>query len=180
MTISVVSLFFASGYAAGQAVARSSQKEKAIGLSSSEQPIGYSKDLLTCAGDLCIQQAAQLMCDRRVGSIVITKDESPQGIVTDTDLRNRVVAQNRPVTDPIASIMSSPVKTIGANFSFSEVLIKMIRSRTHHLLITEDGTDDSRPVGMVSDHDVLMAQNNSPSALIKRLAKEEDPGKWPL
>jgi CBS domain-containing protein len=74
--------------------------------------------------------------------------------------------------------MSSPVKTIKPSFSSSEVLIKMIRSKTHHLVVTEDGTDQSRAIGMISDHDIMIAHNNHPSALIKRLRKEEDPSKW--
>ncbi|MEM9329609.1 MAG: DUF294 nucleotidyltransferase-like domain-containing protein, partial [Bacteroidota bacterium] len=125
-----------------------------------------------------IREAAKLMKARRVGSILVVEDGLPIGIVTDTDFRNKVVAEHLPVDQPIASIMSSPVKSIGSQFSFSEVLIKMIRARTHHLVITEDGTHESPAVGMVSDHDIMLAQNNSPSALIRRLAKAEDPKQW--
>lgn len=173
------SYFFASGYAAGQAIARSERRDHPIAIETSEQPIAYSRKLLTCNKEMLISEAAQRMKERHVGSIVVVEEELPVGIVTDTDFRNKVVAENFPTDEKIEKIMSSPVKTIDQKFSSSEVLIKMIRSKTHHLVVTEDGTDQSPAIGLVSDHDIMVSQKNHPSALIRRLRKEDDPTKWP-
>ena len=172
-------LFFTSGYAAGQVIARSKDNSNKLSFTVKEQPIPYPKKLLTCSEKLSIKESASLMSDNRSGSIIIIKKGIPQGIVTDTDFRNKVIAKGLSIEKPINSIMSSPVKTVGQNFSYSEILIKMIKSNLHHLIVTEDGTDKSKAIGMISDHDLMIAENNHPSALIKQLKKENDSSKWP-
>jgi len=172
------SFFFASGYAAGQAIARSERGKNMAEFDAPEQPVYFAKELLTCNRNTLIQEAAQMMRHHHVGSIIVIENELPVGIVTDTDLRNKVVAGNVSSLERIDRIMSAPVKTIDPKFSYSEVLIKMIRSKSHHLVVTDNGTNHSKAIGIVSDHDIMIAQNNLPSALIKRLRKEKNPSRW--
>ena len=174
-------LFFAAGYAAGQAVARQQDNETSHSfLKLEEQHVDYSQDVLTCQRDTTIQQAAKEMSHRKVGSIVVIDDRGfPQGIVTDTDLRNKVVATALSLEERIGAIMSSPVSTIGPVFTHSELLIHMMRKHVHHLVVTEDGSADSKIVGVISDHDVLLSQNNNPAALVKALRKSKVSAEWP-
>lgn len=172
-------LFFASGYAAGQVIARSKNNSNKLSMVVKERTLSYPKKLLFCLEKFPIKEAAKLMRERRTGSIVITRKGLPQGIVTDTDIRNKVVAEGLSTHKPVDSIMSFPVKTVGQRFSYSEVLIKMIRCNLHHLVVTEDGTDKSKAIGMITDHDMIIAENNHPSALIRQIKNEEDPSKWP-
>ncbi len=175
-------LFFASGYAAGQAVVRKQEDETSESfLRLTEQHVEFSRNVLTCHPDTSIQEAAKWMSERKVGSIVIENDKGfPLGIVTDTDLRNKVVAPALPLKGQIGGIMSSPVATIGSVFTHSELLIHMMRKRVHHLVITEDGSNESKIVGMISDHDVLLSQNNNPAALVKALRKSKVSSDWPV
>ncbi len=174
-------LFFASGYAAGQAVVREKGSPPQPYVTAlEEQRIVVSSDVLVAAGSISIQQAAQKMKDRRVGSIIlVNKQNHPVGIVTDTDLRSKVVAEGLKLETAIEAIMSSPVATIRPVFSYSEVLIQMMRQRVHHLVVTEDGSPDSPVTGIISDHDVLLSQNNNPAALVKALRKSSDSKVWP-
>ncbi|MEO1049752.1 MAG: DUF294 nucleotidyltransferase-like domain-containing protein [Bacteroidota bacterium] len=175
------SLFFAAGYAAGQSVVRSKEKPSAQKLAAvPEHKVNYSKDVVVGSANESIQEVAQRMTDRSVGSLVITDDENlPVGIVTDTDLRKRVVAQNLSVVKPVTEVMSSPVRVIAEGFSLSEVLIRMLRDHVHHLVVTKDGTDKSALVGIVSDHDIMLSQQNHPAALAKNIRNENDPEQWP-
>jgi len=174
-------LFFASGYAAGQAVVRKQENESSESFFKlSEQHVDFSKNVLTCSTETTIQEAAQRMSERKVGSIVVIDELSfPKGIVTDTDLRNKVVATSLSLDSQIGSIMSSPIATIGPVFTHSELLIHMMRKRVHHLVITEDGSDKSKLVGVISDHDVLLSQNDNPAALVKALRKSKISSEWP-
>lgn len=177
-TKTTFSTFFASGYAAGQAVVRNDAGSTGLRRSLITPNLDYSRDVITCQ-DVSIRKASLIMKKHGVGSIVISDNQQfPLGIVTDTDLRNKVLAEGKDTSDSILSIMSSPVKTVQPQITLSEVMMEMIRSGVHHLVATEDGTTQSEICGVISDHDVLIAQQNHPAALIKSIKKSDQPEQW--
>ncbi|MEM9897085.1 MAG: DUF294 nucleotidyltransferase-like domain-containing protein, partial [Bacteroidota bacterium] len=172
--------FFTNGYAAGQVIVRSDQEYRSLENSLAVPGIDYSKQVLVCS-DISISEAAREMKKKGVGSIIIVNDKAfPMGIVTDTDLRNKVLAEEVNPSTSIREIMSSPVTTIEPSFSLAEVLMEMVRTGVHHLVVTKDGTPASEVEGIVSDHDVMLAQSNHPASLIKSLKKSKDPSEWKM
>jgi CBS domain-containing protein len=179
-----VALFFAAGFASGQVVVRQdlSEGQKARGLFknqskdhslmifSDQSEIKFSKKVLTCSPELTIQEAADMMSKKQVSSIVVCEaDLKPLGIITDKDLRTKVVSKGIPLETMTAKIMSTPILTRGKDASFSDLYLTMIKHRLHHLVLTEDGTDQSPVCGIISDHDVLLSMGNSPAVLIHGL-----------
>ena len=115
------------------------------------------------------------MSDKNVGSIVIADGEGrPLGIVTDTDLRRKVVGRGAPLSQRIDAIMSAPVFTVPPSLSAADAVVRMIRANVRHLCVTEDGTPDSRLVGIVSEHDILLFHGNNPAVLVKEIQSEAD------
>ncbi|NQZ75990.1 MAG: CBS domain-containing protein [Ekhidna sp.] len=172
--------YFASGYAAGQIIVRKDQ-ESIVALPSQprNESITYSKEVVKCNGSETVQEASIKMSTNAVGSIVIADEKNlPIGIVTDTDLRNKVVSKGLDISVPIEKIMNKPVKTIAPDQTLTEVLMEMIRAGVHHLVVTKDGTDSSEIAGIVSDHDVVLAQLNHPASLIKAIKRSEDVAEW--
>ncbi|MCB0546610.1 MAG: CBS domain-containing protein, partial [Phaeodactylibacter sp.] len=136
------------------------------------QSLEKSKDPVTCLPDTLIREAAIIMSNREVGSIIVVNEAGqPEGIVTDKDLRSKVatgvVGLGRPVTD----IMSSPVITVGPNITVADVQIEMVKNRINHLCITEDGTLDSPVIGVLSEHDLMVVQGNNPALLIREIRR---------
>lgn len=173
-------LFFTAGYAAGQAIVRSEQKQVKFTNSGWEDyPLQFSTDIISCFPENSIQEALQHMMEWKVGSILVTTPEGiPLGIVTDRDLRNKVLATGKAISEPVSCIMSAPVLTIAEGFTVGEVLVSMIRHHVHHLVITEDGTDQSPVKGIVSEHDLMVSQQNHPAAIVKGLSKANSIEKW--
>ncbi|MFY0675195.1 MAG: cyclic nucleotide-binding domain-containing protein [Bacteroidia bacterium] len=137
--------------------------------------ISANRKPITCLENLSIKQAAQLMSEQRVGSIIITsKAEYPVGIVTDTDFRTKVATGNFSLDAPISAIMNSPVKTTQNNLSVDEYALEMLQAGVHHLCITKSGTTQSEVIGVITDHDVLVSRGGSPSILLKALKKQRD------
>ena len=170
--------YFASGYAAGQIIVRADREKSEINASLIAPRMEYSKEVIS-SQEVTIAEAAKVMSQFGVGSIVIQNELGhPIGIVTDTDLRNKVLAKERSPKDSIHSIMSSPVKTINEAVTLSEVVMEMIRTGVHHLVVTEDGTDKSMIRGIISDHDVVMSQQNHPASLLKSIKKSDRPSEW--
>ncbi|MBK7637247.1 MAG: CBS domain-containing protein [Saprospiraceae bacterium] len=119
-----------------------------------------------------IQDAAIMMADHKIGSIIICNEaQKPIGIITDKDLRIKVVAGDVSKIEKVAQIMSSPVICVRPSLSIAELQIIMIKNRINHLAVTEDGTVDSRLIGVVSDHDLVVQQADNPSILIKEIRK---------
>ena len=72
-----------------------------------------SRPIVTCAPDVLITQAARRMRDRLVSSLVV--DNRPPGLVTATDLRDRVLAAGLDPDTPVRQVMTTPLHTIPAD-----------------------------------------------------------------
>ena len=126
---------------------------------------------LTCPPGTLVRQAAGQMRRHRVGAILIVDDGRVVGIMTDTDLRNKIVAEGASADTPVDGIMSTPVYSIGAQTPVFDALMEMSRRRIHHLVVTRD-TDPASPlVGTLSDDDIAHAKGMNPAATIRRLEK---------
>ncbi len=134
------------------------------------QSVKQSKKPVTCTVQESIRSAAAIMTQKAVGSIIIVNDQYwPIGIVTDKDLRAYVATGEVALDKSVEKIMSSPVVTIKPELSIADVQIKMIRHKVHHLCLTEDGTDKSPVVGVISEHDLLVLRGNNPAVLIREV-----------
>jgi CBS domain-containing protein len=121
---------------------------------------------VTCAPDTSIGVAARRMAERGVGSIVVAGgDGRPLGIVTDRDLRNRVVAAERSPGDPVSAVMSAPLVTIEAAAPGWEALLEMTRRHLHHLGVVDRG----RLAGVVSATDIAQVQGGHPVTLAREI-----------
>ncbi len=135
------------------------------------QSAQYSKNPITCLPNTTIKLAAKIMSTNRVGSIIITKKEKPIGIITDKDLRTKIATGQFSIEDNVKKIMSSPVITYPENITVAEAQIAMLQHRISHLCITESGTSDSKLVGILSEHDIVVIHGNNPSVLIKEVKR---------
>jgi CBS domain-containing protein len=103
-----------------------------------------------------VAQAAQAMQQARVGSVLVATE--PPGIVTDRDLRGRVLAAGLGTKTCVAQVMSQPLKTIDAGAPTFAALRLMLEENIHHLAVTDEGTI----VGVVSATDLLLHQGKNP------------------
>jgi CBS domain-containing protein len=129
---------------------------------------------LTCAPETTVTEVARLMSRRGAGSAVVTApDGLPVGIVTDRDLRRKVVAEARdPETTSVAQIMSAPVVTVPPEAFAFDALIEMTRRDIHHLPLVAGG----RLVGVVASDDLLFAQAAHPVTLVREIGRAETVG----
>jgi len=105
---------------------------------------------------ISIAQAAQAMQAARVGSVLIASE--PPGIVTDRDLRGRVLAAGLGPDAVVNQIMSRPLMTIDSDTPAFAALRLMLDENIHHLPVIEEG----RIIGVVSATDLLLHQGHNP------------------
>jgi CBS domain-containing protein len=136
-------------------------------------PVGElaTKEVVSAPHDISIKEGAEIMSKKHISSLVLTDhDGVPVGIVTDRDLRDKVVARGRNPEDKINNIMSvSLIKADARDYCF-EALLKMIRYNIHHLLVVEEG----KLKGVVTNHDLMILQGTSPISIAKEIESKQD------
>ncbi|HLN87040.1 MAG TPA: DUF294 nucleotidyltransferase-like domain-containing protein, partial [Candidatus Limnocylindrales bacterium] len=118
-----------------------------------------------------VAAAAQAMQAARVGSILISTE--PPGIVTDRDLRGRVLAASLAAETTVGQVMTQPLTTIDASASTFAALRLMLEENIHHLPVTEAG----KIVGVVSATDLLIQQGKNPVYLRGFIDSLDDPAR---
>lgn len=176
-----VAMFFAADFAADVPVAKDNRlqavadaRRELLGSSGAEgaRSVEANRDVVSCAPDTSIRAAAQAMKSRNVGSIlVLDPDGLPLGILTDSDLRSKVVAEAYDVERPVRDVMNSPVVTVEDGVSEANLIATMMRRRLHHFAVTEDGTDRSPVQGVISEHDVFKTRGNHPTVILAEMRK---------
>ena len=116
-----------------------------------------SEKFITVERDTALQTAAQLMRDRRISSLFVTKGTEIIGILTDTDMVRRVAATGvDPLTTTAEQIMSAPIVTVEGDKTVLDASDLMAHKHIRHLGVTQDGT----LVGMISVRDILLFLTN--------------------
>ncbi len=116
-----------------------------------------------------IINAVEKMNNRHVNTfIVIDENGFARGIVTDQDLRQRVLSGTSGIHSPVNQIMSSPVVTAAADIMFFEAFRLMRDNSIRQLLITDD---DARPVGLLTEKKLIEVQSTNAAAFMEELMK---------
>jgi len=102
-----------------------------------------------------------------VSSLLVNEGDTLRGIVTDRDLRNRVLAQGRDPAEPVSAIMTADPIMLDASSPVMEGILAMAGRGIHHLPLTRDG----RVVGMVTTRDLMTLQTRHPLYLAAQIQK---------
>jgi CBS domain-containing protein len=132
----------------------------------------YSAQVNSCSLETPIREAAKSMSlFRRDYVLVMNRFKEPVGILTDADLRNRVVIPGRAVTDPVSAVMSAPPQEISAQAPAYEAILLMFRRKINHLVVRDEG----RFCGIITMDQLLNAQGKSPFLFIQTISEETAP-----
>ena len=126
------------------------------------------RHLVRCGPELSLREAARRMKQERVGSLVVTKNEEALGILTNSDLRDEVVAGELSREAPVRELMSSPVITLPGSVPLFEALLTMARHRLHHLAVSDE---QGKVIGVISSRDIAQARGQDPTATLKRIER---------
>jgi CBS domain-containing protein len=132
----------------------------------------------TIAATDSVQRAAQRMAERHIGSLLV-RDGSGEivGIITDKDLRTKVVARGLDYRTEVAQIMSAPIRSVAEQAVCFDALLAMMQDKIHHLMVTRQ----EKVVGVITAHDIMLLQGTSPLYLFREiLAQGRIEGIYPL
>ena len=114
-----------------------------------------------------ISEAARIMTENRVSSLIVMDGKRLAGLITDRDLRSRCLATGLPVANPVSRIMTRDLHTTEADSLGFQALIAMTRLNVHHLPVLDDG----RIVGVLSSSDLVRFQSANAVYLVGNIHK---------
>lgn len=151
-------------------VKQSAEDSSAAWLRSRVSDIG-AKQLITSPSSVSIREAARLMTRHRVSALPLVDEAGAlSGIVTDRDLRSKVVAEGLDVDQPLSGVMTANPVRITPDTQAFEALLEMTSRGVHHLPVVDDG----RLVGMVTAGDIVRLQQADPVFLVGDISRQQD------
>ncbi|HUV02592.1 MAG TPA: CBS domain-containing protein [Desulfobacteria bacterium] len=111
-----------------------------------------SRPIIAEDEETLVTKIAEDMEELGIGSVVITKDGEPTGIITERDIALKALLKNRRASEVKArEIMTSPLVTIDPEDSVEDACKLAARKRIKRLPVVENGV----PIGIVSIRDLL-------------------------
>lgn len=127
--------------------------------------------LATCSLHDTVLQVATQMREQRISSMVVCEEKKPIGILTDRDLRNKVVAEGiDPSLITAADIMNAPLITVDEDDYIFEALYLISRNNIHRVCVVDK---DNRLTGIITDSDILRLQTHSPQKLVRDIEEAQ-------
>jgi len=113
-----------------------------------------TKPVITTKTDSSVNEAAELMSGKNIGSVVVVRGKKPIGIVTERDIVGRVVAKGVDASKVLMKeIMSKPLTTVRSDMSLIDAIRVMQKKKIRRLLVTEN----DELIGIVTQRDLLRA-----------------------
>ena len=136
------------------------------------QTANYTKSPIICTMESSLKEAAKEMSDHKIGCIVVVDDKkNPVGIITNSDIKNKIATGLFPIETSVTNIMSSPVITGKKDLTVADGQLQMIKHSIGHLCITKDGTVNSKLIGVLTHHDILVTLGNNPTVILKEIKR---------
>ena len=126
---------------------------------------------VVCEPDLSIRDAARLMVQRGASCVLVRGADGLAGIVTDRDLRSRVLAAGRSGQAPVAEIMSSAVITSPPEQRAADATLTMLDRGIRHLPIVGSRGEIA---GVLRDVDLLAVQARTSFVIRTAIAEAID------
>ena len=108
-----------------------------------------ARDLATVSRDASVREAAEQMCARRVGSLLVFDGEQMVGILTERDVLKAVAGSG--IDARVDELMTRDPETIDASDTLEMAAVVMLHGGFRHLPVS----DGERVVGMVSMRDLM-------------------------
>jgi len=112
-----------------------------------------------------VGEAARLMGAERISSVLVRTD--PPGILTDRDLRGRVLGAGLGPGEPVTRFSSRPLVTVAGETPLYDAWAILLEQGMHHLPVTRDG----EIVGVLTSTDVLRSTSQGPVSVLRSVER---------
>jgi CBS domain-containing protein len=143
------------------------------GLDAASQPVARLTQGRPLIGDpsWTVREIASRMAKAEASAALIRLADGQLGIVTDRDLRDRVVAGDIGADAPVTAVMKAPAFTVTPERAGHEVMLEMLDHDIHHMPVV---WPHGEVVGILRDRDLLAARARAPFSLRRAVEEARD------
>jgi PAS domain S-box-containing protein len=143
--------------------------ELQLSLGSLNQSVrGVARKTVTCPLSTPIEKAARMMTAAGSSCILVESGGELLGVVTDHDLRARVLAGANAPGEPVSRIMSSPLISVPETALLFEAVLLMQENNIRHLAVRDDA---GKVASVIDEKELLALKWYSPAVLMEEFAK---------
>ncbi|HKK09481.1 MAG TPA: DUF294 nucleotidyltransferase-like domain-containing protein, partial [Bacteroidales bacterium] len=136
------------------------------------QPVSnYVRAIVKCSINSSIEQVIDLMTRKDRDIVFVANGEVIVGVISESDLKRRVLAKNLDLQKSALEIMSAPVVTLSEKAFSYQAVLKMKTKHVSHLAITNES---GNIYGEITGKDLLHIQTNTISTLIYEAENARD------
>ena len=110
-----------------------------------------TKALISVDPGTSVFQVAKMMEQGGIGAVLMKKNGTTSGIITDRDFAIKIATQKLPLETPVEKIASSPLETINSSESILVAASQMSSKKIRKLAVVEDG----KIVGIITSTDLV-------------------------
>jgi len=139
-----------------------------------EMPVSrFAAQANTCKMNDAIEKVVKLMTNARTDAVIVcSEDGSSLGIITNEDLRNRVIVEKIDTKEPVYKIMSAPLKTVSESTLLFEAMAAMKAYKVSHLPVQSETGDVT---GIINASDLFNLHRSSFNFLISEVRATDNP-----
>lgn len=117
--------------------------------------------------DTTIQDAAKVMTNEYVSSILVSQNKKLVGLLTDKDIRSRCIAKGLSYSELVSSIMTTNLEKVLDKTLLSEALLLMTRNKIHHLPVMKG----DEAIGILTTSDIVRHLSTNPTLIATDIYK---------
>ncbi len=133
------------------------------------QELDYDKNPLLVPIHTSISAVAKKMVETNKSYAIVTNNARINGLITDSDFRKKIALGIINLEADCTTIMQHNVTIVEESISVAEAQLLLLKNDAEYLCVTEDGTENTRVKGMISERDIIKSQSNNPGVLIDEI-----------
>lgn len=127
----------------------------------------FLHELISVGEATPIMEAVAVMNDQNLDALIIDFSDGTRGIITDKDLRRKVLVTGKPLGDPVGDIATRKLITIEQDDFLFNALLLMTERSIKRVVVTDHGT----PVGILEQVDIISLFSHRSTLITMRIEK---------
>ncbi|MEM5766177.1 MAG: CBS domain-containing protein [Candidatus Aenigmatarchaeota archaeon] len=113
-----------------------------------------NKDVVVISPDINLREASKVMCEKRIGSLIVIENDDIVGILTQTDILKAVAEEKDLDITVVEEVMNKKIFTIDYEKTIEDAVNLMMEKRIKRLPVTKDG----KLVGIITASDIITVE----------------------
>lgn len=133
--------------------------------------VSLAREIIKCPATTPVREAARIMSRKKRNVIFISQDDQVIGLLTNNDLKDRILATGMDPETRVVEIMTSPIARLPGKAPVYEALLLMKREGISHIALAGE---DRKVTMVVGYEDIVRMQQNLLGFMVSEIESAEE------